>query len=129
MTKYIQWIKENYPTSLESYGNCKEAVNKMKVAFPELTITNGFVYDALRGERMHWWLKCEDGTIVDPTFNQFPALMDYNEIDDNHPARKYSQARCHQCGDYYYETPELKGVMHTTTCQDRYVAYLNSGRF
>jgi hypothetical protein len=129
MADYIKWIESNYPTSKESYGNCKEAVTKMKEAFPELTVTNGFVFDAMWGDRAHWWLKTEDGSIVDPTFNQFPAFVEYTEIDDNHPARNYPLARCHECGDQYYETPELKGVMHTKACEGRYIAYLNSGNF
>jgi hypothetical protein len=129
MNKYKEWIEMNYPTSTESYGNCKKAVEQMKSEFPELTITNGFVFDAMWGERAHWWLKTEDNSIIDPTFNQFPALVDYNEIDDNHPARNYPEARCHECGERYYETPELKGVMHTKVCQNRYMSYLNSGNF
>ena len=125
---YDEWIQRNYPTKIQSYGNCKKAVDEMKSVFPELTATNGFVEDAYWGERAHWWLKDEAGEIVDPTKSQFNGLLGYTEIDDNHPARNYPEARCHNCGDSYYETPELKGVMHTKACENAYISYLNSNR-
>lgn len=125
---YSDWIKKHYPTDKEAYGQCQPAAKAMKEAFPELAVTNGFIEDGMWGERAHWWCKDENGEIVDPTRIQFPALFDYTEIDDEHPARKYPQDRCHDCGEYYYRTPELKGKMHNAECHERYVAYLNDFR-
>lgn len=122
---YKQWIQDNYPTGQSAYGNCATASKSMRAAFPELRITNGFLYDAMWGERAHWWLVAPDGAVVDPTRSQFPCPMDYIEISDNHPERKYPKARCYHCGEYYYVMPELKGTMHTIECQNAYINYLN----
>jgi hypothetical protein len=107
----------------------------MVKAFPELRKTNGFVHFHELSSvepRAHWWLKDRAGKIVDPTAHQFPEycgfpILRYEEIDDSHDARKFEQARCHNCGDYYYLNPEikLKGVMHNEDCNRAYVNYLN----
>lgn len=126
MSRYDSWILENYPTSDKAYGKCREAAQSMVKAFPELAVTNGFVYDALWGEREHWWCKDQEGAIVDPTRCQFPAVIEYQEVDNDHPVRKYPRERCHECGEHYYRTPELGGTMHNDTCHRRYIAHLNS---
>lgn len=126
--EYRAWIKATYPTTREALGECMIGAKAMGIAFPELRVTNGFV--TILGDlepRQHWWCVTPDDQVVDPTAIQYPLIMDYEEIDDGHPARNYRQARCHDCGEYYYETPELKGTMHTPECERAYMAYLNTG--
>lgn len=126
--KYQAWIEERYPDYARSAGECAQACKAMKEAFPELEVTNGFVTVLDYPEpRQHWWCKTANGTIVDPTKKQYPFILDYEEIDEAHPARNYPQARCHQCGEHYYETPELNGTMHTKTCEREYTEYLMEG--
>lgn len=122
---YKNWIEEHYPTIGSAYGHCQEAVQLMKEAFPELEVTNGFAITSW-GDREHWWLKDSEGNVVDPTAHQF-VLFGYEEIDDTHPARNYPRRRCMDCGEYYYQTPELDGIMHTKACEKSYAAYINGG--
>lgn len=127
--KYRNWIARNYPEPIDALGKCKEATEAMAAAFPELVRTNGFIDIISDSDRMHWWLKDADGEIVDPTAHQFQCyndtIIEYREIDDSHPARNFKQARCMECGEYYYVTPELKGVMHNKRCEASFSAYLN----
>lgn len=129
--KYQEWVDINYPDPAYTLGRCKEAVDAMVEAFPELIKTNGFIDLYSSYERMHWWGKDTEGNIVDPTAHQFKAYADrifeYREIDDNHPARKYVRAKCMNCGQYYYVTPELNGILHNPKCNTEFIAYLNNG--
>lgn len=126
MEKYNEWIKKEYPTPRSALAKCREAVNKMVDAFPELKRTNGFVYFIGHEKRMHWWCIDEGGEIVDPTAHQFidyigrPILF-YEEIDDEHDARNFPRARCMECGEYYFQKPELKGTMHTKECEKSFM--------
>lgn len=131
--KYKEWIDANYPTMQSALGMCRPAVIAMKEAFPELQVTNGFAhFDSFTDPRMHWWLKTEDGTIVDPTAIQYPEYIGcpisrYEEIDDTHPARRFRQTKCPNCGEYYYDTPELQkyGPCCSQACVSGYTDYLN----
>lgn len=129
--EYQEWISKNYPDPAYTLGRCKEAVDAMVEVFPELTKTNGFIDLLSSYDRMHWWCKDAEGNIVDPTAHQFRAyadvIIDYREIDDSHPARKYPRAKCMNCGEYYYVTPELKGILHTPKCDKEFISYLNNG--
>lgn len=122
---YAEWIKQHYPTSREALGKCKEASHAMKAAFPELRVTNGFVHGPGFSDAMHWWCVATDGSIVDPTAIQYGGPILHEEIDDSHPARNFSQARCMNCGERYYATPELDGVMHTKACEREFEEYMN----
>jgi len=125
---YKSWIEENYGTLEASMGRCKEACEHMKSVFPELQITNGFVTLAFVGApQMHWWLKDPEGNIVDPTKYQYctPAI-EYEEINDDHPARNYRRAKCMNCGEYYYE---IGPVMHNAQCEKEFTDYLNKDIF
>ena len=62
-------------------GRCKEEVEAMHEAFPELVIVKGFVYvdwgPGYENERIreHWWLKDTEGKIIDPTAGQSRACL------------------------------------------------------
>jgi hypothetical protein len=129
-SKYKEWIDKNYPTYQSALAQCVKACKDMVIVFPELKTTNGFAHFIHCEPRAHWWCKDPEGNIVDPTAHQFPKylgspIMDYEEIDDNHPARMYAQAKCMNCGEYYYETPELRGVLHNKRCENEFINYLN----
>lgn len=127
--KYKEWIDKNYPAPQAALGQCGQACIKMKKDFPELTITNGLIF--LLGfpeERLHWWCKDESNNIIDPTSHQYSGLgymiTEYQEIDESHPARNCKRAKCHNCGEHYYETPDLK-YMHNKECENEYIKYIN----
>ena len=123
MKQYQQWIETHYPTSKEAMGQCKKGCEQLKATFPELKITNGFV--AIFGDYVtHWWCVTQDGTIIDPTAVQFGVVLYYDEIDDDHPERLYEKKKCMNCGEYYYQTPDLRH-MHTPACEAEFTDYLN----
>ena len=127
--EYLQWAMKNYPDYKAALGQCKKAVFEMKKEFPELEITNGYAHFIGIEKRMHWWLKDKKGQIIDPTAHQYPEylgshIVEYEEITDNHDARKYEQAKCPNCGEYYFVKPEIK-YMHNQSCEEQYMKYLN----
>jgi hypothetical protein len=73
-------------------GKCKEMSEALVAADPSLTLVRGHYYDAAWGEQPHWWCKKPDGTIVDPTKDQFPSKGngDYVEFDGT--------VECANCG-------------------------------
>ncbi len=106
--KYKDWI-ETWLTSNNPYGKCAEATLSMQKEFPELIRVRGHYYDAIWGEREHWWLKTKDGEIVDPTAAQFPTkgiLGDYEEWEEG---REEPIGKCMNCGEYCFES---KGGSH-----------------
>lgn len=80
------------PRHPELAGTCKQAVEKLVREDPSLTAVTGWYHDALWGAREHWWATREDGTIVDPTVEQFPTghhpeLRSYEVYDGTLPCR------------------------------------------
>ena len=69
--KYADWILANVEG--DGYGQCKEVTRQMAEAFPELKRIRGHYYCWAWGERAHWWLADANGTIIDPTAQQFPS--------------------------------------------------------
>lgn len=102
--EYKKWIESHVPTREAAYGNCAEFSKVMAKDFPELTIAKGFVHCPLWGQREHWWLRDEDGIIVDPTAHQFPGtgMIDYEELDKDHPAMNHPRNKCMNCGEVFY---------------------------
>lgn len=85
-------------TDYEKYrGKCKE-MSEALVAFDStLTLVRGHYYCPMWGEQAHWWTKKPDGTIVDPTKDQFPSkgIGEYVEFN--------GMVECAECGK---EIPE-----------------------
>lgn len=71
MSQYAEWIAQHVVE--DGTGQCAEVTKQMAAAFPELTRVRGHYYCDRWGERTHWWLVTADGTIVDPTAQQFPS--------------------------------------------------------
>jgi len=54
-------------------GKCKEFSTKAVEEDPTLTLVRGHYYDPYWGKQQHWWTVRPDGTIFDPTKDQFPS--------------------------------------------------------
>jgi hypothetical protein len=73
-------------TDYEKYrGKCKEMSEALLQQNPALTLVRGYYCCPIWGEQPHWWTKAADGTIHDPTKNQFPSrgVGEYVEFDGN----------------------------------------------
>jgi hypothetical protein len=124
MNKYDVWINTHYNRET-SYGQCKSAAELMKNEFPELTVTNGFIEDAMWGQREHWWLKTPDGEVVDPTRSQFTCVLSYTEVDGSHPSRNYERGTCANCGEHYYIGKDYDDrTVCSSRCWKAYASYL-----
>ena len=66
---------EDVPQSdyLRYRGKCKEFCLELMKSDPTLTLVRGSYWDCFWGEQHHWWLTKPDGTIIDPTKDQFPT--------------------------------------------------------
>jgi hypothetical protein len=54
-------------------GKCKELVDAAVRQDPTLTAVRGHYICPFWGEQAHWWCTKSDGTIVDPSVEQFPS--------------------------------------------------------
>lgn len=54
-------------------GKCKLFSEELCQQDPTLILVRGWYWDAIWGRQEHWWCKKPDGTIVDPTKDQFPS--------------------------------------------------------
>lgn len=93
---YEEWIAA-YVEKKEGklLGRCKEAVEEMVLAFPELKKVPGHVYCGW-GRRGHWWCVTSDGKIVDPTVQQFDIVFEYEPWV---PGTEVRVGKCMECGE------------------------------
>lgn len=74
-------------------GKCKEYCDAAVAADSTLTLVRGHYYCiAWNTNEQHWWCTRPDGSIFDPTAEQFPCLGsgEYTPFDGN--------VECSQCG-------------------------------
>jgi hypothetical protein len=80
-------------------GRCKELSEAACAADPTLTLVRGHYYCPIWGtNEPHWWCVKPDGTIVDPTREQFPSAGNgiYTPFDGN--------VTCSNCGKQMRES-------------------------
>jgi hypothetical protein len=58
---------------LEFRGRCKELSEAAVRSDPSLTLVRGYYHCPMWGKQAHWWCVRADGSIVDPTKDQFPS--------------------------------------------------------
>lgn len=75
-------------------NQCMLASKEMSIEFPELRLVRGHYYYS-----EHWWLEAPDGSIVDPTKEQFLPGYEYKEYAGPDPVGK-----CLVCGVYVWDT-------------------------
>lgn len=103
-------------------GKCKEASEALIAADPSLKLVRGHYYCPIWGEQEHWWCKKPDGTIVDPTKNQFPSrgIGEYVEFDGN--------VACSNCGKVMREdqvySAESRYIFCSYECHGQFVGVL-----
>lgn len=123
MNKYEAWIQEYVERTPFLRGQCDIATREMVAKFPELKRVGGFVYPPW-GREQHWWCLAPDGTILDPTREQYPGWCDlgYEAIDLSNPeeAKRVPTGRCMDCGGDVYE----HATFCNKTCEEKTRAYL-----
>jgi hypothetical protein len=102
-------------------GKCREMSEALVAADPTLTLVRGHYHDLLWGEQPHWWTKKPDGTIVDPTKDQFPSKGNgtYIEFDGT--------IECSNCGkEMKEEDADIEGnyAFCSYECHGRFVGVL-----
>lgn len=102
-------------------GKCKEMSEALVAADPSLTLVRGYYHDPAWGEQQHWWTKKPDGTIVDPTKDQFPSKGQgqYVEFDGT--------VECAECGQRVKEEEaDIDGsyAFCSYECHGRFVGVL-----
>lgn len=101
-------------------GKCKEMSEAAVAADPTLRLVRGHYYCPHWGKQAHWWAEKSDGTIVDPTAEQFPSQGHgiYVEFD--------GWANCDECGERIHEDDGIIGgngnyIFCSGTCYGRFV--------
>ena len=80
-------------TNYEKYrGKCKEFSEQLCTKDATLTLTRGYYHCPIWGKQAHWWCVGADGSIIDPTKDQFPSkgVGDYEIFDGT--------VNCEVCG-------------------------------
>ena len=112
-------------TTEENYakyrGKCKEMSEALVAADPSLTLVRGYYFDILWGRQAHWWTRKPDGTIIDPTKDQFPTKGrgHYEEFD--------GMLECSNCGkEMKEEDADIDGnyAFCSYECHGRFVGVL-----
>jgi hypothetical protein len=122
VSEYQAWIDTKYPTQASAYGKCYEATTAMVSAFPELRRVRGQVITVLWGERDHWWCVAPNGSVVDPTKRQFPAVLRYMPWDES-KGEPPQRRKCPDCGDEHHGEDDFCD----DSCRRRYHAYIMGG--
>jgi hypothetical protein len=93
---YNEWIRIHVQNT---HRTCREVTQSMAEAFPDLKRIRGHYCCPVSGTQPHWWLIDSQGSIVDPTANQFPSrgTGDYVEYAGPEPTGK-----CLDCGELVY---------------------------
>lgn len=96
---------------LKYRGKCKEFSESLIKEDPTLTLVRGHYVCPIWGEQPHWWCKKLDGTIVDPTKDQFPSrgIGQYVEFD--------GFLECEYCHKKVAEE-DIYAVEHHVYCSD-----------
>lgn len=74
-------------------GKCLEMSEALIASDPSLSLVRGYYICPFWGKQDHWWCRKPDGTIVDPTKDQFPSKgigAEYIKFDGN--------IECANCG-------------------------------
>jgi len=120
---HSDWIRE-YRESVNwnTAGKCHAACKAMLREFPSLTMVRGHVHCFRQGIRErgfpHWWMTDADGSIIDPTDNQFDNVIAYEPHDEGAPE---PTGLCPNCGGYCYDSMSVC----SDACGNDYVGYLN----
>jgi hypothetical protein len=87
----------------------------MQQQFPELTRLRGHILLASGDYRTHWWLKDQEGNIIDPTIGQFKIrIVEYIPWKEGSPE---PCGKCMCCGEWSYFEPHA--------CSEKCVKELN----
>lgn len=110
-------------TDYEMYrGRCKEFCDQAVMEDPSLTLVRGHYYCPIwNTDEQHWWTVRQDGTIFDPTKNQFPSkgLGVYTPFD--------GMVECSNCGKPMHESEadfEGRYAFCSYTCYGQFVGVL-----
>lgn len=114
---YLQWIADH--AGPDPHRQCKEVTERMAAAFPELRRVRGHYVCPSEGPQPHWWMVTPDGTVLDPTREQFtsPGQGVYEPHQGPEPT-----GTCLNCGALVYgETPFCD-----SDCTNEFSSYIES---
>lgn len=99
-------------------GKCREMSEDLASKDPTLTLVRGHYFCPFWGEQPHWWVKDQNGKIIDPTAMQFPSKGKgaYVEFDGT--------ISCSECGkDMKEEDADISGkyAFCSMPCHMRFV--------
>jgi len=102
-------------------GRCKAYSEAAVAKDPTLTLVRGHYYCPYWGEQPHWWTVRSDGTVYDPTAEQFPSKGsgEYVPFD--------GRVNCSACGKEMKEEDgsyESNYVFCSYECHGRFVGVL-----
>ncbi len=121
------WLAEHDAIESGGYGLCYKAAHDMAEAFPSLAVVSGHALCLYPwGKRGHWWCVEPNGTIVDPTAKQFPAIGRYEPYTEGDDIRL---GKCMSCGDEIWGSdPEAvySTILCSKDCAESYGAYCSS---
>lgn len=101
-------------------GACHTLCEALIYIHPELALVRGHYLCPVNGPQPHWWTVAPNGTVVDPTKEQFtfPGMGIYEPWDESLPE---PTGKCMNCGGLVFERHDN---ICSDDCGDAYAAYL-----
>jgi len=104
-------------------GRCRDEALKLARDDRSLTVVRGWATPVGGAMIEHWWLIDQDGKVVDPTVDQFPARPVYiPECVGVPPERPALMYLCPNCGDTH--TGDFSVDVCSDRCARAYASYL-----
>lgn len=122
--RQVRLMEDQQESKYSKYrGKCKEYCEAARKDDPTLILVRGHYHCPLWGEQPHWWLKREDGTIVDPTVEQFPApgAGEYVEFD--------GMVNCSECGREMREEDATFDSNYCFCCGNCHMRFVGMGAY
>jgi len=99
-------------------GKCKEIINENIISDPSLRAARGWYHCPIWGKQGHWWCVRKDGSIYDPSTQQFPSggIGEYEEFN--------GIVTCDECGKQILENDAIiDGNGHYGFCSTKCITH------
>lgn len=118
MDKQLENCSQQNVFDYQLSGRCQEFAKFAVEQDSSLTLTRGWYNCPRWGKQQHWWTTRQDGSVYDPTANQFPSLGEGEYI----PFTGWLE--CDECGKSIREEDATfygKYILCTGICFGKFV--------
>lgn len=127
MTTPEEWVAEWRKKHGVGVMMCRVASTDLQKAFPHLLLKRGWAHLGF-GKYQHWWCEDRDGTIYDPTSEQWGRPIIHYEEYDLALHGPEPIGKCMNCGAYCFKDSSPSQWACTEECQTELEVHYNGER-